>query len=206
MRARLATEARLGGAARAALRAGAARLGAGGPGAPALDTTQCAGGRHGRCTGASRCSTGKPCRRAWLGLMLRERDCAPVPHDLVHVDQALKARVTQSTGQFAWLQLRVSVARAHVAGVVLDRARARLRAGAEACGPAEGADGAVDGAGPWLRARRRRPRRRCAAAQWCASGAASQSTLCTYSRRRSSTLQSTEQVRLLQSLRYGHHR
>ena len=30
--------------------------------------------------------------------MLRERDCAPVPHDLVHVVQALKAR-TVHVGQ-----------------------------------------------------------------------------------------------------------
>ena len=38
----------------------------------------------------------------------RERDCEPVPHDLVHVVQALKARVTQSAGQACVLQVRVS--------------------------------------------------------------------------------------------------
>ena len=38
--------------------------------------------------------------------MLRERDCAPVPHDLVQVDQALKADTTQWPAQACSLHVR----------------------------------------------------------------------------------------------------
>jgi hypothetical protein len=37
-------------------------------------------------------------------LIERERDCEPVPHDLVHVVQALKARTVQWIGHGPWLQ------------------------------------------------------------------------------------------------------
>ena len=39
----------------------------------------------------------------------RERDCVPVPHDLVHVVQALKARTVQWIGHGPWFHGRVSV-------------------------------------------------------------------------------------------------
>jgi len=40
--------------------------------------------------------------------MLRERDCAPAPHDFVHAVHALKAVVAQCTGHAPWLQTCVS--------------------------------------------------------------------------------------------------
>jgi hypothetical protein len=40
--------------------------------------------------------------------MLRERDCEPVPHEAVHVVQALKPVTSQSTGQVCVLQGCVS--------------------------------------------------------------------------------------------------
>jgi hypothetical protein len=40
--------------------------------------------------------------------MERERDCAPVPHDLVQVDQASNADVAQWMAHWCWLQTRVS--------------------------------------------------------------------------------------------------
>jgi len=40
--------------------------------------------------------------------MLRERDCEPVPHEAVHVVQALKVLATQSTSQVCMLHERVS--------------------------------------------------------------------------------------------------
>ena len=39
---------------------------------------------------------------------VRLRDCAPVPHDLVHVDQAPNADVAQWTGHGPWLHACVS--------------------------------------------------------------------------------------------------
>jgi len=39
---------------------------------------------------------------------VRLRDCLPLPHDLVQVDQAVKAPMVQSTAQAALLQTRVS--------------------------------------------------------------------------------------------------
>jgi hypothetical protein len=42
-------------------------------------------------------------------LIERERDCEPVPHDLVHLVQALKARTVQWIGHGPWLHGRVSV-------------------------------------------------------------------------------------------------
>jgi hypothetical protein len=39
---------------------------------------------------------------------LRERDCEPVPHDAVHVVQALKPVTSQSTAQLLGLQERCS--------------------------------------------------------------------------------------------------
>jgi hypothetical protein len=39
---------------------------------------------------------------------LRERSCEPLPHDAVHVDQALYSDSTQSSGQLLELQPRVS--------------------------------------------------------------------------------------------------
>jgi len=41
-------------------------------------------------------------------LIERERDCVPVPHDLVHGVQALKARTVQWIGHGPWLQACVS--------------------------------------------------------------------------------------------------
>jgi len=41
-------------------------------------------------------------------LIERERDCVPVPHDLVHGVQALKARTVQWIGHGPWLHGRVS--------------------------------------------------------------------------------------------------
>ena len=41
-------------------------------------------------------------------MMERERDCAPVPHDLVHVDQAPNADVAQWIGHGPWLHACVS--------------------------------------------------------------------------------------------------
>ena len=41
-------------------------------------------------------------------VMERLRDCAPVPHDLVHEDHALNADTTQCTAHACALQLRVS--------------------------------------------------------------------------------------------------
>ena len=43
-----------------------------------------------------------------LAVMERLRFCEPVPHDLVHVDQAENAEVAQCTAQVCALQLRVS--------------------------------------------------------------------------------------------------
>jgi hypothetical protein len=39
---------------------------------------------------------------------LRERSCEPLPHEAVHVDQALYSDTTQSSGQLLELQPRVS--------------------------------------------------------------------------------------------------
>ena len=39
---------------------------------------------------------------------LRDRDCAPLPHDLVHVVQALKADTTQCDAHECVLQARCS--------------------------------------------------------------------------------------------------
>ena len=41
-------------------------------------------------------------------MTLRLRDCEPVPHDLVHVVQALKPLVRQWVGHGPWEQRRVS--------------------------------------------------------------------------------------------------
>jgi hypothetical protein len=43
----------------------------------------------------------------------RLRFCAPVPHDLVQVDQAAQPLVTQSVAHAAALQLRVSLRYGH---------------------------------------------------------------------------------------------
>jgi hypothetical protein len=40
--------------------------------------------------------------------LVRERDCTPAPHDLVHVVQALKLPLTQSTEHACALHARVS--------------------------------------------------------------------------------------------------
>ena len=42
--------------------------------------------------------------------LVRVRDCEPLPHDMVHVVQALNWPTTQFTGQACWLQRRVSYA------------------------------------------------------------------------------------------------
>ena len=42
-------------------------------------------------------------------MTLRERDCTPVPHDLVHVVQALKPDTTQCEAQACVLQARCSL-------------------------------------------------------------------------------------------------
>ena len=59
---------------------------------------------------------------------LRDLDCDPVPHDLVHVVHAVKLDTTQCTGQLCVLQGRVSLRYGHaypptVAGVTTDRER-----------------------------------------------------------------------------------
>ena len=46
---------------------------------------------------------------------VRERLCAPVPHDLVHVVHTLKLPSTQSTGQLCALHERVSASCGHAA-------------------------------------------------------------------------------------------
>jgi hypothetical protein len=46
-------------------------------------------------------------------LIERERDCEPVPHDLVHVVQALKALATQWIGHGPWLHGLVSAPCGH---------------------------------------------------------------------------------------------
>ena len=46
-------------------------------------------------------------------VVLRLRCCEPVPHDLVHVDQAPKSPTTQSVAHAAVLQLRVSARYGH---------------------------------------------------------------------------------------------
>ena len=43
----------------------------------------------------------------------RLRDCEPVPHEAVHVDQAPKSPTTQSVAHAAVLQLRVSARYGH---------------------------------------------------------------------------------------------
>ena len=48
-------------------------------------------------------------------MTLRERDCTPVPHDLVHVVHALKLATWQLTGHACALQLRVSAVCGHAA-------------------------------------------------------------------------------------------
>jgi hypothetical protein len=45
--------------------------------------------------------------------MLRERDCWPVPHDLLHVAQALNADVTQWIGHGPWSHGFVSCREGH---------------------------------------------------------------------------------------------
>ena len=76
--------------------------------APNADTTQCS---------AHACSlherTWRTCGHSTppnvtAVMMERERDCAPVPHDLVHVDQAPKADVAQWIGHGPWLHGCVS--------------------------------------------------------------------------------------------------
>ena len=56
---------------------------------------------------------------------MRLRDCVPVPHDLVQVDQALKAEVAQWIGHSPWLHACVSAVCGHAAppyfGAVLTR-------------------------------------------------------------------------------------
>ena len=58
---------------------------------------------------------------------LRERDCWPVPHDLVHVPQALNADVTQWIGHGPWLQSLVSALCGHASPPLLGCVMARVR-------------------------------------------------------------------------------
>ena len=48
-------------------------------------------------------------------MCVRERDCAPVPHDLVHVVQAPKVATWQSAGHVCALHARVSAECGHAA-------------------------------------------------------------------------------------------
>jgi hypothetical protein len=60
--------------------------------------------------------------------MARLRDCEPVPHDLVQVDQLLaKASYTQSSAHAWLLQLRASEACGHASPPSVGAARVRLR-------------------------------------------------------------------------------
>jgi len=59
--------------------------------------------------------------------LLRLRCCEPVPHDLVHVDQAPKVRTTQLTGHADRLQVRISWACGHTLPPNLGAVRMRLR-------------------------------------------------------------------------------
>ena len=58
---------------------------------------------------------------------MRLRDCVPVPHDLVHVDQASKAEVAQWTGHGPSLHGCVSAACGHVAPPCSGCTKVRVR-------------------------------------------------------------------------------
>jgi hypothetical protein len=76
--------------------------------APNDDTTQCSAHAWSLQLRASRrCGHSTPPKLTSV-TGLRVRSCEPVPHDLVHVDQALYSDSTQSSGQLFALQLRDS--------------------------------------------------------------------------------------------------
>ena len=61
------------------------------------------------------------------GMLVRLRDVEPVPHDLVHVLQALNEPTTQFTAHKAVLQARVSAACGHTTPPFTASTRVRLR-------------------------------------------------------------------------------
>ena len=60
-------------------------------------------------------------------MTVRLRLCEPVPHDLVHADQAEKAEVAQWTGHGPWLHTRVSAECGHALPPNVGSTVARLR-------------------------------------------------------------------------------
>ena len=58
---------------------------------------------------------------------VRLRDCNPAPHDLVHVDQAIKSPTTQSTPHVNLLQGRVSAECGHALPPFEDSVSSRSR-------------------------------------------------------------------------------
>ena len=60
-------------------------------------------------------------------MTVRLRDCAPVPHDLVQVDQAEKAEVAQCTGHGPWLHAWVSAVCGHALPPSVGATLVRLR-------------------------------------------------------------------------------
>jgi hypothetical protein len=57
----------------------------------------------------------------------RLRDCAPLPHDLVHVDQAPKAEVAQWIGHGPWSHACVSAVCGHTTPPYFGATLVRLR-------------------------------------------------------------------------------
>jgi hypothetical protein len=76
--------------------------------APNDDTTQCSAHAWSLQLRASRKFGHSTPPRLTSVTGLRVRSCEPPPHDTVHVDQALYADSTQSSGQLSELQPRVS--------------------------------------------------------------------------------------------------
>ena len=76
--------------------------------APKDDTTQCVGHACSLQVRASRRLGHSTPPKLTSVTALRVRSCEPLPHDLVHADHALYSDSTQSCGQLAELQPRVS--------------------------------------------------------------------------------------------------
>ena len=57
---------------------------------------------------------------------VRVRDCLPLPHDLVQVDQAVKVPILQSVAHACWLQARVSALCGHFLPPSIGGTRTRL--------------------------------------------------------------------------------
>ena len=93
----------------------------------ALNTQSTAHGETLQARVSAECGHGTPPYKATGATVLRLRFCEPPPHDLVHVDHALKAETAQSMGQGKVLQLLVSFANGHATPPYVGCTTARVR-------------------------------------------------------------------------------